>query len=189
MKTRCYRKHRSMGSIRSDYPAKLVIAIFSRHVDQLDRLQEQAAVRFGKISHSSPRFDFDDTRYYEAAMGQGLQKMFLMIEGWFDVSQMASIKVETNRWEEEAAKSGSFPEARPLNIDPGYLTATKLVLASTKERAHRIFLQQGIFAEVTMKYVGGWQFYPWTYSDYQRPESTHFFSNCRDYLLECQRQR
>ncbi len=177
-----------MGSIRTDYQAKLVMATFSRYSDQLAWLQEQASSRFGKISHVSPPFAFDDTRYYETDMGQGLQKMFLLFDGWFDATQLAAVKIETNAWEESVANSGRFPEARPLNIDPGYLTATKLVLASTKERAHRIFLQQGIFAEVTMKYVGGWQFYPWTYSDYQRPESIHFFSTCREHLLVCRRE-
>jgi hypothetical protein len=76
------------------------------------------------------------------------------------------------------------PESRPLNLDPGYLTEAKLVLASTKDRDHRVYLDRGIYAEVTLHYQRGrgWQPRPWTYPDYRSEPYLQFFTRCRQYL-------
>ena len=85
--------------------------------------------------------------------------------------------------EEEYQALGNHAEARPLNLDPGYITEAKLVLASTKDRDHRLYLDRGIFAECTLHYRQGiWQLRPWTYPDYQRADYHAFFLACRDYL-------
>ena len=74
-------------------------------------------------------------------------------------------------------------EPRPLNLDPGYLTLGKLVLASTKDFAHRIYLSRGIYAEVTLYYRHGrWEHHQFTFADYRREDYQHFFSQCRDVL-------
>jgi hypothetical protein len=97
--------------------------------------------------------------------------------------------LQANAWEEEYRASAEHSESRPLNIDPGYLTEAKLVLASTKDRDHRIYLSQGIFAEVTLHFArGGWQARPWTYPDYQRADYHAFFTTCRDYLRQRYRE-
>ncbi|MEX2025857.1 MAG: DUF4416 family protein, partial [Pirellulaceae bacterium] len=91
-------------------------------------------------------------------------------------------------WEDEYRRQVAHPESRPLNIDPGYLTEAKLVLASTKDRDHRIYLSQGIFAEVTLHFQQAkWQTRPWTYPDYQRADYHEFFSRCRDFLRQSYR--
>lgn len=78
------------------------------------------------------------------------------------------------------------PVARPLNLDPGYLTEAKLVLASTKDHAHRIYLSQGIYAEVTLSFRRGhWRHHDWTYPDYRRADYHAFFTQCRDYFRRC----
>jgi hypothetical protein len=72
---------------------------------------------------------------------------------------------------------------RPLNLDPGYLGLGKLVLASTKDHAHRLYLSRGIYAEVTLNYQDrGWRHHDWTFPDYRRADYQQFFSQCRDYL-------
>ena len=74
-------------------------------------------------------------------------------------------------------------EPRPLNLDPGYLTLGKLVLASTKDFAHRIYLQRGIYAEVTLIYRHHrWQHHEFTFADYRRVDYQQFFSQCREWL-------
>jgi hypothetical protein len=74
-----------------------------------------------------------------------------------------------------------------LNLDPGYITQAKLVLASTKDHAHRIYLADGIFAEVTLSYKHRrWQPHEWTFPDYRRDDYQAFFTQCRDYLRACQ---
>jgi hypothetical protein len=71
-----------------------------------------------------------------------------------------------------------------LNLDPGYLTAAKLVLASTKDHAHRIYLRGGVYAEVTLNFrAGQWQMLPWTYPDYRRDDYQSFFTTCRELLM------
>lgn len=57
------------------------------------------------------------------------------------------------------------------------------MLATTKDRDHRIYLDNGIFAEVTLHYRQGvWEKSRWTYPDYQRPDFHEFFNQCRAYL-------
>ena len=80
-------------------------------------------------------------------------------------------------------RSAKHGESRPLNLDPGYITLAKLVLASTKDHSHRIYLGQGIYAEITLDLSrGGWQPSEWTYPDYRRADFHQFFVHCRDYL-------
>jgi hypothetical protein len=95
----------------------------------------------------------------------------------------------TNSWEAEYAGLQLHAEPRPLNLDPGYLTLAKLVLASTKDHAHRIYLADGIFAEVTLAFRrGAWQPHDWTYPDYCRADFHAFFMQCREQLKSIGRQ-
>ena len=99
---------------------------------------------------------------------------------------MPKIKHLTNNWEAEYAdKNNSEQVVRPVNIDPGYITEAKLVLATTKDRDHRLYLADGIFGEVTLHFQRQqWQASRWTYPDYQTAEYHHFFSDCRKFLRE-----
>jgi hypothetical protein len=161
----------------------LLTAIFSRHDAALDWGTERLVREWGEIRLFSPRFDHSETRYYEAEMGGGLKKQFLVWEGNFDPQRLPSIKLFTNELEEQLAESGNYSEQRPINIDPGYLTLSKLVLASAKDRAHRLYMADGIYAEECLYYLNhGWQSRPWTYPDYQRADFHTFFDETRDLL-------
>jgi hypothetical protein len=130
-------------------------------------------------------FPFEQTRYYEAAMGPGLRKQFLAFNDLVDPERLASIKLHTNALERELAETRSYAESRPLNLDPGLLTLGKLVLATTKDQAHRVYLRQGIFAEVTLRYQdGAWEPWPWTYADYREPAVRAFLEEARAYYRE-----
>ena len=138
---------------------------------------------WGDIVLASPRFLFAETDYYEASMGPGLKKCFWACRAPIDQERIADLKLTANAWEVEYARGAGHAEPRPLNIDPGYLTAAKLVLASTKDHAHRIYLSQGIYAEVTLYYRHrAWRAHDWTFPDYRRADYQAFFSECRDYL-------
>ena len=81
-----------------------------------------------------------------------------------------------------ASITESIPLSQKLGFDPGYLTEAKLILASTKDRDHRIYLDRGIFAENTLYFhAGSWQKRPWTYPDYQRADYHQFLLRCREY--------
>ncbi len=166
-----------------------LVAIFSAHDAALQWARERIEGSWGTVSLASEPFDHSETKYYATEMGEGLKKQFLVIDGSYDPACLADAKLESNRWEAEfatraqAAPSGAnYPEARPVNIDPGYLTLTKLVLASAKDRAHRIYLRDGIYAEECLYYLKGWQARPWTYPDYQRADFHAFFEEARNYL-------
>ena len=126
---------------------------------------------------------FVETDYYERSMGENLKKTILAYERLIAPERLAELKLQTNAWEDAYAKLGRHPEPRPLNLDPGYLTLAKFVLATTKDHSHRIYLGQGVYAEVTLHYEKGrWRHRDWTYPDYRRADYQQFLSRCRDCL-------
>ena len=178
-----------MAEPKSDPPASVLIAaIFSRHVEAVKWAREQAENSWGSVVLASPLFDHSETRYYESEMGSGLQKQFFVFDGIYDPAKLSATKLQSNAWEGNLAKLAedqqvNYSESRPVNIDPGYLTLTKLVLASAKDRAHRIYLSDGIYAEESLYYLDQrWQSRPWTYPDYQRDDFQRFFVQVREHL-------
>lgn len=172
-----------MGEISRPRPVLRIVAAFSRHPEALSAGQAALEAEWGGIELVSDPFPQYETNYYDAEMGTQLHKQFWAFSSLVDSSELADWKILSNRLETELAAQGNWPEDRPLNLDPGYLTEAKLLLATTKDRDHRIYLRDGIFAEVTLRYQRKqWVPWPWTYPDYQRPEYHYFFDQCREYL-------
>jgi hypothetical protein len=169
-----------MAQPRVHPPVVLIVAAFSRYPDALQWATEQLQEKFGPILAVSDPFDFDHTDYYTATMGKNLRKQLLAFENLILPESLPDIKLLTNGLEKTLAQSGRYPEPRPVNLDPGYLDAGKFILATTKDHAHRIYLRQGIFAEVTLYYEGK-QFrpWPWTYRDYRQPLVLDFLEKVR----------
>ena len=173
-----------MGAIQTSTPALLLSAASSRYPEARAWGHARAEHEFGISQAVSSPFAFTETDYYAATMGTDLLKQFWAL-GMIDPGDLAAIKRQTNDFEEEYAALGRHPEPRPLNLDPGYVTGAKLVLASTKDHAHRIYLGDGIYAEVTLSFrTGKWQSLPWTYPDYQRGDYQQFFTTCRELVLQ-----
>ncbi|MEX2091532.1 MAG: DUF4416 family protein [Pirellulales bacterium] len=173
-----------MGDIHEPDAVLLLFALSSRHEAALDWACERMEQHFGPLALVSDAFDFTETEYYATTMGEGLKKQFIACERQIDPGELGRIKRETNAWENEYAALGQHAEPRPLNLDPGYITPAKLVLASTKDHAHRLYLRDGIYAEVTLAYrQRQWQPLEWTYPDYRRADYQEFFTLCREYLL------
>ncbi|MHB8899184.1 MAG: DUF4416 family protein [Thermoguttaceae bacterium] len=172
-----------MGDPTGPPLSMLILAAFSRHDEALDWAREQAAERWGAPVLQSDRFAFGETGYYRRTMGDDLKKVFWAFSPGFDPSELPEVKLATNGWEVQFARQKSATEERPLNLDPGYLNLGKLILASTKDFTHRIYLARGIFAEVTLYYRHGrWEHHRWTFPDYRRDDYQSFFSECRQYL-------
>jgi hypothetical protein len=113
-------------------------------------------------------------------MGPDLRKQLWAFQNLIAADALPAIKLGTNGLEE--ALAGGYPESRPINLDPGYLVLGKFVLATTKDHAHRLYLRDGIFAEVTLQYqYGAFRPLPWTYADYRLPEVIAFLGEARDY--------
>ena len=177
-----------MAAHATHRPVLLIAAAFSRYGAALDWAEAMLQMAWGPIVLESPRFDHRETTYYESTMGPDLRKVFFAFEQLIDPATLAERKLQAIAWEYEYRRQLNHPESRPLNIDPGYITEAKLVLASTKDRDHRIYLSQGIFAEVTLHFQRGtWASRPWTYPDYQRADYHEFFSRCREFLRQSYR--
>jgi hypothetical protein len=174
-----------MGDIREHRPVLFLMAAFSRHAEALEWARRTSEQEWGRIALASPLFEFKETSYYSAQMGRDLKKIFWAFERLVDADQLPGRKHRSNLWEQQFARQSKAREARPLNLDPGYLTEAKLVLASTKDRDHRIYLAEGIFAEVTLHFrQRAWRAHPWTYPDYQRSDYHQFLTQCRTYLRD-----
>jgi len=161
----------------------LILAVVSRYREAFAWTREQTLSAWGNIALSSDAFDFTETDYYASSMGTGLKKTFFAFEPFIDPAALADLKRQSGEWEQQYAAASDHDVPRPLNLDPGYITEAKLVLASTKDHAHRIYLRDGIYAEVTLHYRNkAWQSWPWTYPDYQREDFQAFFTECREYV-------
>lgn len=170
-----------MGRAVPPPPVLLIMAVTSRYQEALDWAAERSSMAWGTTSDRSPAFEFTETDYYRSTMGEGLFKQFLAFERPIDPGRLPQIKLQSGEWEAEYAAFGQHPEPRPLNLDPGYLTVAKLVLASTKDHSHRLYLGDGIYGEVTLYFRDGrWQHREWTYPDYRRADFQDFFLRLRD---------
>jgi len=163
----------------------LICGLLSAWPDLFDRAETALRERFGPVLRASDVVPFDFTDYYRSQMGDKIQRKFLAFERRVRPSDLPRIKLWTNALEKTLARR-EFPVPRPINIDPGYLTRAKLVLATTKDAAHRIYLDEGIYAEVTLSYRKGlgWQPHPWTYPDYRTDAYRAFFQAVRSDVFQ-----
>jgi hypothetical protein len=170
-----------MAAAREHVPVQLIVAAFSRHPDALAWARRRLEKRFGPVGMVSDDYHFSQTHYYEASMGASLIKRFHVFEELVQPECLPETKLFTNQLEAELAATGQYPELRPLNLDPGTLELGKFMLATTKDQAHRIYLDRGIFAEVTLRFEAG-EFvpWPWTYADYREDYVRSFLSEARE---------
>ncbi|HMP16279.1 MAG TPA: DUF4416 family protein [Gemmatales bacterium] len=166
-------------------PLMLIVAGFSRHEGLLERCRTMLEEHFGPIVLTGPTIAFRNTAYYESSMGTNLVKRYWAFEQLQPPDQLAAVKRKTITMEQEELQEKQYPEARPLNLDPGFLGLGKFVLATTKDQAHRIYLHGGIFAEVTLRYHDGeFEPRPWTYPDWQLPQVLEFLKQARKLFCE-----
>jgi hypothetical protein len=165
-----------MGAIKEPKPVKLIVGMFTQEPRLFDVAQERLSERFGPVDYESQLLPFDHTRYYAVEFGENLQRKFVSFARLIDPGELAAIKRWTNELEMELAVEGR----RRINLDPGYLSLGKLVLATTKDWQHRIYLGGGIYAEVTLRYRRGrFQPWEWTYPDYRSAAYIAIFNHIR----------
>ncbi len=167
-----------MGTPNEHLPVLLFAAVTVSPQMDAELIKRKLQEAFGKIEEQSRIFDFDSfTDYYRPEMGSGLQKFFLMFEKLIAPEQLPEIKLRTNDLERQL--SGS--DKRSVNIDPGYVSQSKMVLATTKDYSHRLYLSKGIFGDLHLVFTkGSFQIQPWTYPDYQQPWVIELFNRWRE---------
>ncbi len=165
-----------MGTAKTPLPVKLIMAIFAGQQELFAKIEAELAKKYGDIDFKSPMFDFDYTDYYDKEMGSSLKKKFISFKKLIKIEELSPIKTFTNALEKKHSVEGK----RKVNIDPGYINNCQLVLASTKNYYHRIYLGHGIYAEVTLFFKNGtFQPLQWTYPDYKTDGSINIFNEIR----------
>jgi len=139
---------------------------------------------FGPIILRSAAVTFVQTNYYEREMGSGLTRVYLGFAPLRSMSDLPAVKHVTNQLETQWA----VDDRRLVNIDPGYLDHAKVVLVTTKDYSHRLYIGGGMYAEVTLQYRNkSYQPWEWTYPDYRQPVALDFFNQLRDrYKMQLQ---
>ena len=173
-----------MAAIRSVRPVNLICGLISDDPDLMTRAIQLLSKHAGPTDLVIDLCPFDMTDYYETEMGSDLQRRFVSFERLIQPGELVAFKQITNDLEECLIRDCAMPAGmRPVNLDPGYLTLSKLVLATTKDFSHRLFLGGGIYAESTLHYEGGgWIPWPWTYPDYVDGRYFPFLDQVRDGL-------
>jgi len=165
-----------MGEAKIPEPVKLIASIFSADEERLRRAESLLIQEFGPLDYCSEWLPFTHTDYYTPEFGAPLVRVIVAFARLVGPAQLPAIKHRTNELEGADSVQGH----RWMNIDPGYVSLSKLVLATTKDHAHRIYVRDGIYAEVTLRYQEGtFRPWPWTYPDYASPTYIGIFNHIR----------
>lgn len=165
-----------MGTPERPHKVKLIVGMLSNDIEAMDRAEDMLAGAFGKTDFESGLLDFTHSDYYTKEMGSGLKRKFLSYRRLLELKNIYKVKLRTNMLERKLMRAGR----RSVNIDPGYLDLAKLVLFSTKDYIHRIYLNGGIFAETTLFYKDKkFNAWPWTYPDYASDAYLNIFNSIR----------
>ena len=166
-----------MGEAGQFKQEKLVVAVLISREEQRESVLSVLQSCFGRYDYLSKSLPFTFTNYYDREMGTPIYRFFVALECLVSPDRLVRIKEETNRVEIQFSENGS----RRVNLDPGLLSLSRFVLASTKDSSHRIPLQRGIYAETTLMYEHG-SFRPveWTYPDYRSEEYLRTLGRIRE---------
>ena len=160
---------------------KLIMSLFSPEKAIVESVMEQLPDIYGETDWISPEVFFDRTRYYEKEMGWPLYRRFLSFKNLIPPEMLVDVKLKTNGIE----KTYLNGQQRRINIDPGYISLERLVLATGKNYIHRIYLREGIYADLTLVFKrGGFVPLDWTYPDYADPKMIDCFNIIRSQYLE-----
>jgi len=164
-------------------PVKLICGIIASEKSIFDIAEKQLIQLYGPLDHSSAFFRFDFTDYYEKQMGKNLKRKFLSFADLFSPEILSEIKLRTNKLEGEMTKELNA-NYRIVNLDPGYMTASALIIATTKDFSHRIPLKKGIYGHLELLFGRKTvKTLDWTYPDFKTEKYHEFFINVRNIYL------
>lgn len=150
-------------------PALLVLSVLCEEWQRVwPELQPRLRALFGPPAQEEGPFPFTQTSYYDAELGSPLSRRLLAFAELLPHDRLAWAKVQTNALEAQFSREDG---RRLVNLDPGLISQERLVLATGKNYTHRIYLDHGIWADLTLIYQhGGWKVLPWTFPDYASQE-------------------
>lgn len=174
-----------MREIRSPIPVKLFIGMLSPEPALFDVCADILCREYGPVDYQSEIVPWSNSDFYQEEMGAGIQRKFIFFERLMDPGDLPSIKINTIGIEKSLVVQEGNRARRRINLDPGYVTEAKVVLATTKDYSHRLFIGEGIYAEVTLRYGNKERsFIPfdYTYLDYCSETYTAMFNKARSLL-------
>ena len=164
-------------------PVKLICGVISSQAEVFREAGERLGHLYGPIDLGSHLFKFNFTDYYERQMGKNLKRKFLSFERLIPPEGLSEIKLQTNELEDEI-KRKLKTRRRVVNLDPGYLTPSALIMATAKNFAHRIPLKYGIYGHLELLFKKkDIRILSWTYPDFQTEEYQRFFLDVRKIYL------
>ena len=170
-----------MGETTQFEAKKLILGIITASDVEPADIEKALVERFGRVDYRSGILPFDFTDYYRREMGGDLQRYFLSFADHVDPAELPAIKLATNGIEEHFSLWGN----RRVNLDPGLLDLSRLILATTKDNAHRIPLRDGIYGEITLLYrKKDFVSLDWTYPDYRSEEYRKILRDIREIYRE-----
>lgn len=174
-----------MWKLKEPKPVKLIAGILASNYQCLHAAADLLTGKLGHADFTSEVWPFDKTDYYKDQTGPRILRQFLSFERLIDPGKLAKIKLLTNKLERKLARTLAIPLPRPVNLDPGVIEPSKLVLATTKNYSHRMYIGRKMYAEVTLVYdKGRWRPLDHTYPDYRQQCYFDFFDKVRTRLLE-----
>ena len=174
-----------MGSPKEPRPAKYFAGLLSSNADLLAAVEADLTAILGAIDGRSEILPWTVSRFYEKEMGSRLLRRFLSFAPLISPGNLAEIKLQTQRVEDKYRHKTGNSTGRRVNLDPGYVEAGKVVLASTKNAGHRIYLHSGIYGEATLLYYdSAFHAGSYTYPDYLWPQTLAFLTSLRLVYLD-----
>jgi Domain of unknown function (DUF4416) len=178
-----------MAQPREFAPVKLICGVIYKEDALYEEVKRRLEAEWGRADSESPAYPFDLTGYYEDEMGGGLLRRFLGFEALVPPESLPEAKLWAIELEAMIRQERGVT-GRPVNIDPGYLTASAVVLATAKDFAHRIPLAKGIYAHLELLFTrAGVRTLDWTYPDLRREPPQAYFRAVREAFLRQLRER
>jgi hypothetical protein len=171
-----------MASIKEPQPVLPFTGLLWRKDFDVNSVHDRLSQTLGDTIFRSETQPFTHTTYYNKEMGERILRQWWVFDKTCDPAILAAMKHTTNAIEQQHLDNQNN---RRVNIDPGFITMSNVILASTKNYSHRIYLDQGIYAEVTLIFKGKtYSILDWTYPDYKEPATIAFFNRAREILKE-----
>lgn len=176
-----------MGQIVEPTKVKLIVALLWNDRIKIDEVCNRLEKEWGTIDARSTEYDFVHTGYYKDEFGERLRKQFVSFEKLVDINLMPDIKIRGNEMEDGFLQGKN----RAVNIDPGYIANAKLVMPTTKNLPHRVYIGNKIYADLQLIYKKpSFQTILWTFADYKEPFNLEFFNRVRErYMVQLAEDR
>lgn len=169
-----------MSKPKSQDKVILFFAILYNPNFEINTFINKLKIKFGELLFISEKSKFKYTNYYTSEMGEGLNRVFIFFKEKQEKNALIKIKKFSDLLENEFLVNLK----RTINIDPGFFSKENIILATNKGFTHRVYLDDGVYADLTLYYKGhSYKFLDWTFSEYKSEEIINMFNSLRHNLL------